>query len=50
MRDHRVFETKKSGPILERREIRCPDFNHEMFTRCMTFAVECGWGARLFRE
>jgi nucleoside-diphosphate-sugar epimerase len=49
MRDHRFFETKKSGPILERREIRCPDFNHEMFTRCMTFAVECGWGARLFR-
>ncbi len=50
MRDLRVFETKKSGPILARRGVRCPDFDIGMFTRCMTFAVECGWGARLFQE
>ncbi|MGB7296361.1 MAG: SDR family oxidoreductase [Candidatus Aminicenantales bacterium] len=50
MKDRRVFETKQAGPVLRRRGLRCPDFDEEMFARCMTFAVECGWGARLFRE
>ncbi|MFZ2053088.1 MAG: SDR family oxidoreductase [Candidatus Aminicenantales bacterium] len=50
MKDRRIFETKRAGPILERRGIRCPDFDYEMFARCMTFAAECGWGARLFLE
>jgi nucleoside-diphosphate-sugar epimerase len=50
MKDRRIFEMKKSGPILERKGVRCPDFDYDMFARCMTFAVECGWGARLFQE
>jgi nucleoside-diphosphate-sugar epimerase len=50
MKDRRIFEMKKSGPILERRALRCPDFDYNMFIRSMTFAVECDWGARLFRE
>jgi len=50
MKDRRTFETVRAGPILRRRGIRCPDFDEEMFARCMTFAVECGWGARLFQE
>jgi nucleoside-diphosphate-sugar epimerase len=49
MKDRRVFEMKRAGPILRRRGVWCPDFDREIFTRCMTFAVECGWGARLFR-
>jgi nucleoside-diphosphate-sugar epimerase len=48
MKDRRIFEMKRSEPILRRRGIRCPEFDEEMFTRCMTFAVECGWGAGLF--
>ncbi len=48
MRDRRLFETKRARRILDRRGIRCPEFDDEMFTRCMTFAVECGWGARIF--
>lgn len=48
MKDRRIFETKRAGPILERRGVRCPDFDYGMFARCMTFAVACGWGARLF--
>jgi len=50
MKDRRVFEMKKSGPILKRKGVRCPDLDYDMFARCMTFAVECGWGARLFQE
>jgi nucleoside-diphosphate-sugar epimerase len=50
MKDRRIFETKRSGLILERRDVRCPDFDYGMFARCMTFAAACGWGARLFPE
>jgi nucleoside-diphosphate-sugar epimerase len=50
MKDRRTFETGRAGPILKRKGIRCPDFDYDMFARCMTFAVECGWGARLFQE
>jgi hypothetical protein len=48
MRDTRVFEKVKSGPILERNGLMCPEFDYDVFTRCMTFAVEAGWGTRLF--
>jgi nucleoside-diphosphate-sugar epimerase len=50
MTDRRIFETSRAGPILKRKGVRCPDFDYDMFARCMTFAVECGWGARLFQE
>jgi nucleoside-diphosphate-sugar epimerase len=50
MKDRRIFETDRAGSILKRKEVRCPDFDEAMFARCMTFAVECGWGTRLFRE
>jgi nucleoside-diphosphate-sugar epimerase len=48
MGDTRVFGTAKSGPILNRRGIVCPEFTYEIFARCMTFAIESGWGSRLF--
>jgi len=48
MQDRRTFETGRSGPILERRGVSCPDFDEGMFRRCMGFAVEAGWGTRLF--
>jgi hypothetical protein len=47
MRDRRVFGTERTGPILDKQGIRCPDFDNGIFTKCMTFAVDCGWGARL---
>lgn len=49
MKDRRIFETRRAGAILERRGIRCPEFDHGVFGRCMTFAVECGWGERVFQ-
>jgi len=49
IKDLRVFDTGKSGPILARKNIVCPDFDYEIFSRCMTHAVEVGWGAKLFQ-
>jgi nucleoside-diphosphate-sugar epimerase len=50
MRDSRVFDTAKSRPILESRGIVCPEFDYDIFARCMNYAVEVGWGSRLFRN
>jgi nucleoside-diphosphate-sugar epimerase len=50
IRDQRVFETEKSGPILAKKNIFCPDFDYEIYSRVMTYAVEAGWGAKLFQE
>jgi len=48
MRDTRVFDTAVSEALLERRGVVCPEFDYEVFARCMMFAVEVGWGLRLF--
>jgi len=48
MKDTRIFATAKSGGTLERRGIVCPELDYHIFARCMTFAVETGWGSRLF--
>jgi len=48
MRDTRVFETGAARAFLENRQIACPEFDFGLFSRCMTFAVDHGWGARLF--
>ncbi len=47
MLDTRAFSTLRSRSILEARGLTCPDFDFENFRRCMTFAVEMGWGAKL---
>jgi len=48
MRDTRVFGIERSGPILKKRKILCPDFDYEMFKRCMSYAVEVDWGNGLY--
>jgi nucleoside-diphosphate-sugar epimerase len=50
MSDSRTFAMERAGSLLERRGIRCPDFDYQVFSRCMAYAVECGWGSRLFKE
>jgi nucleoside-diphosphate-sugar epimerase len=50
MRDRRLFGTERAGPILTERGIRCPDLTYDIFKRCLDYAVQCGWGARLFPE
>ena len=48
MQDLRTFEIKNAAPVLERHGLVCPEFDYDVFARCMSYAVETGWGARLF--
>jgi len=48
MQDRRTFEIANAAQVMERRGLSCPEFDNEVFTRCMNFAVESDWGARLF--
>jgi hypothetical protein len=50
MKDTRIFENGKTREILRRRGITCPDFDYTLFSRCMRYAVEVDWGARLFDQ
>ncbi|OGD35409.1 MAG: hypothetical protein A2V45_13785 [Candidatus Aminicenantes bacterium RBG_19FT_COMBO_58_17] len=49
LRDRRIFGAEKAGPILDDKGIRCPDLTFDIFKRCLDYAVQCGWGTRLFR-
>lgn len=48
MQDERRFEATNAAPILEKHGLVCPAFDFGIFSRCMTYAVEADWGARLF--
>jgi nucleoside-diphosphate-sugar epimerase len=48
MQDTRVFDISNAAPFLEKRGLVCPVFDYEIFSRCMDYAVEAEWGARLF--
>jgi nucleoside-diphosphate-sugar epimerase len=48
MRDVRVFDTSRSDAVLAPKGIVCPRFDYAVFERCMSYAVEVDWGARLF--
>lgn len=48
LQDLRTFEIKNAAPVLARRGLTCPEFDYGVFTRCMNYAVETRWGARLF--
>ena len=50
MQDLRTFEIKNATPVSERHALVCPEFDYDVFARCMDYAVEAGWGTRLFRE
>lgn len=48
MQDPRVFDGASAAPILAKRGLVCPEFDYEIFSRCMDFAVEADWGSELF--
>jgi nucleoside-diphosphate-sugar epimerase len=45
MRDMRVFDTSRAGPILQSRGIACPELDFDVFGRCMAYAVQVDWKA-----
>ena len=46
MMDTRIFENGKAKAVLAQKNIACPDFDFEMFARCMNYAVESEWGQK----
>ncbi len=50
MKDRRVFENERTEAILRKRNIACPDFDYGIFSKCMQYAVDVDWGARLFER
>jgi nucleoside-diphosphate-sugar epimerase len=46
IRDLRSFSGERTEGVLARRGISCPEFDFEMFRRCMAYAVETGWGKK----
>jgi len=50
MEDRRVFESEKADAILEKKGIRCPTFDYNMFKRCMGYAIEVDWGKGLYKQ
>jgi nucleoside-diphosphate-sugar epimerase len=47
MTDTRRFENEKAREILAPKNIECPDFNFRLFSVCMRYGEESGWGAGL---
>ena len=47
LRDERTFSRERARPVLEKRGISCPEMDYGIFARCLKYAVECGWGARV---
>jgi len=48
IKDTRTFENSRAEAVLKKRGIECPDFNYDIFSRCMSYALDMGWGARMF--
>jgi nucleoside-diphosphate-sugar epimerase len=48
MRDKRTFAMDNARNILAGRGIACPEFDFEIFSRCMKYATQVDWGGKLF--
>lgn len=48
MQDTRTFDDSRAATILAKRGLVCPEFDYEIFSRCMDFAVQADWGSKLF--
>lgn len=48
LRDTRQFDNRKTEAILKKRNISCPDFDFEVFSRCMEYALAVEYGKKLF--
>ncbi len=48
MSDTRSFDDARSAAARGRRGLVCPGFDYAVFARCMDYAVETDWGAKLF--
>lgn len=47
IQDTRRFDNRKAKAILQKRDIACPVFDFDVFSRCMNYAIAVDWGKRL---
>jgi nucleoside-diphosphate-sugar epimerase len=50
MQDDRVFDERQSAACLSKHGLICPEFDFQVFSRCMEYAVKSEWGKGLFRH
>jgi hypothetical protein len=50
MRDARIFADHNAQAMLARNNVACPDFDFDVFSRCMKYAIDCKWGTELFED
>ncbi len=43
IRDIRRFDNKRSEKILSKSNIKCPEFDLDIFSRCMNYAISVNW-------
>ncbi len=43
IRDTRQFDFRKAEKILKEKNIKCPEFDQEVFSRCMNYAISVNW-------
>lgn len=43
IRDTRRFDNRKAEAILQKKNISCPEFDFNVFSRCMNYAIVVGW-------
>jgi len=43
IRDTRLFGNSNAEAILQKRNIKCPEFDFNVFSRCMNYAVSVNW-------
>lgn len=48
MQDVRTFDAANTAAILGAHGPACPEFDYDVFVRCMDYAVAADWGAKLF--
>ncbi len=48
MQDLRTFDAGNTAAILGTHGPACPEFDYDVFVRCMDYAVAADWGAKLF--
>ncbi|MCP5102514.1 MAG: NAD-dependent epimerase/dehydratase family protein [bacterium] len=46
MCDTRRFDNRKAKAILQKKNITCPEFDFNIFQKCMEYAVSVDWGRR----
>jgi len=46
MIDNRRFDNEKTQAILAPKNIKCPDFDFNLFSTCMRYGLDSDWGAR----